>query len=110
MYTSYMESLWWVWRELWSKGLVYRGYLVMPYSTACATPLSNFEVQQNYKEVVDPAVVNFPMKSKGKENVSLLAWTTTPWTLQSNIALCVHPKLQYVHVQESRDGAKVLRV
>lgn len=98
MYSSYMESLWWVFKEIWNKGLVYRGSLVMPYSTACCTPLSNFEVQQNYKDVVDPAVViSFPMKSK--PGVSILAWTTTPWTLPSNIALCVHPEYEYVLVE-----------
>ncbi|ODN00370.1 Isoleucine--tRNA ligase, cytoplasmic [Orchesella cincta] len=105
MYSSYMESLWWVFKEMWNKGLVYRGHLVMPYSTACCTPLSNFEVQQNYKDVVDPAVVvSFPMKSK--PGVSLLAWTTTPWTLPSNVALCVHPEYEYVIVEEVATGNK----
>lgn len=55
LYPTFMESVWFIFKELWNRGLVYRGYLVMPYSTACCTPLSNFEVQQNYKEVVDPA-------------------------------------------------------
>ena len=67
----------------------------MPYSTACTTPLSNFEAGLNYKDVKDPAVVvTFPLvDTDGEEEVSLLAWTTTPWTLPSNIALCVHPDM-----------------
>lgn len=69
----------------------------MPYSTACNTPLSNFEAGQNYKEVLDPAiVVSFPLDEDPQ--VSLVAWTTTPWTLPSNLAVCVHPELTYVQV------------
>ncbi|XP_059056170.1 isoleucine--tRNA ligase, cytoplasmic [Achroia grisella] len=97
LYPWFMESIWWVFKELYNKGLVYQGVKVMPYSTACSTPLSNFESGQNYKDVVDPAVVvTFPTN----EGFSLLAWTTTPWTLPSNLALCVHPKLTYLKVQE----------
>ena len=74
---------------------VYQGYKVMPFSTACGTPLSNFEAGLNYKDVRDPTVViHFPII--GEEDARLLAWTTTPWTLPSNIALCVHKKLKYV--------------
>lgn len=96
-----MESIWWVFKELFNKGLVYQGVKVMPYSTACSTPLSNFESGQNYKDVVDPAVVvTFPT-DKG---FSFLAWTTTPWTLPSNLALCVNPKLFYLKVKEKSSG------
>ena len=92
-----MESVWWVWSQLFAKGLVYRGYKVMPYSTACNTPLSNFEVNLNYVDVTDPAVfVNFPLD--GEEDVSLVAWTTTPWTLPSNLALCANPTETYVKI------------
>ena len=71
----------------------------MPYSTACHTPLSNFEAGQNYKEVVDPAIiVSFPLETES--NVCLIAWTTTPWTLPSNLAVCVHPDLCYVRVRD----------
>lgn len=72
----------------------------MPYSTGCSTPLSNFESGQNYKEVQDPAViVSFPITNNAAEaGVSLLAWTTTPWTLPSNLALCVNPTEEYVKV------------
>ena len=70
----------------------------MPYSTGCTTPLSNFEATQNYKEVNDPAVIiTFPLDDE--PGVSMIAWTTTPWTLPSNLALCVHPELQYVKVK-----------
>src|SRR5690349_10177126 len=91
MDVSYMESVWWVFSELHKKGLVYRGYKVMPYSTGCTTPISNFEAGLNYKDVSDPAiVVTFPLLGdNGPVKTSLLAWTTTPWTLPSNLALAV---------------------
>lgn len=103
LYPWFMESIWWVFKELFVKGMVYRGVKVMPYSTACNTPLSNFESGQNYKEVVDPAViVSFPVI--GEENMQLLAWTTTPWTLPSNLTLCVNPNLKYVKVRDHTSG------
>ncbi|KAM5228092.1 isoleucine--tRNA ligase, cytoplasmic isoform 7-T7 [Ctenodactylus gundi] len=99
LYPQFMESVWWVFKQLYDKGLVYRGVKVMPYSTACNTPLSNFESHQNYKDVQDPSVfVTFPLEED--ENVSLVAWTTTPWTLPSNLALCVNPDLQYVKIKD----------
>ncbi|GBP07755.1 Isoleucine--tRNA ligase, cytoplasmic [Eumeta japonica] len=101
LYPSFMESVWWVFKELYNKGLVYQGVKVMPYSTACATPLSNFESGQNYKDVIDPAVIiTFPTK----EGYSFLAWTTTPWTLPSNLALCVNPDLTYFKIKEKGTG------
>ena len=70
----------------------------MPYSTGCCTPLANFEATQEYKDVNDPAVIiTFPLDEDPE--VSMIAWTTTPWTLPSNMALCVHPDLQYVKVK-----------
>ena len=100
---SFMESVWWVFSQLFEKGLVYQGYKVMPYSTACGTPLSNFEAGLNYKDVNDPAiVVNFPVV--GEDNVSLVAWTTTPWTLPSNLALCVHPDMDYVQILDKKSN------
>eukprot|EP00026_Physarum_polycephalum_P001231 Phypoly_transcript_01232.p1 GENE.Phypoly_transcript_01232~~Phypoly_transcript_01232.p1 ORF type:complete len:1147 (-),score=157.12 Phypoly_transcript_01232:70-3510(-) len=97
---SYMESVWWVFKELHTKGLVYRGYKVMPYSTGCTTPLSNFEANMMYKDVNDVAVyVSFPLE--GSE-ASLVAWTTTPWTLPSNLALCVNPEMDYVHFYDNQ--------
>jgi len=101
MYPWFMESIWWVFKQLYTKGLIYQGFRVMPYSTGCATPLANFEVAQNYKDVVDPAViVSFPVDSM--EGVSLIAWTTTPWTLPSNLALCVHPDMDYCKVKDNK--------
>ena len=101
LYPWYMESIWWVFKQIYDKGLIYQGFRVMPYSTGCATPLSNFEVAQNYKDVVDPAVmVTFPLDDQPQ--VSMIAWTTTPWTLPSNLALCVHPELSYVKVKDTK--------
>jgi isoleucyl-tRNA synthetase len=99
MNPSFMESVWWVFKELFDKGLVYRGYRVMPYSTALNTPLSNFEAQQNYKDVQDPAiVVTFPLLDDPE--TCLLAWTTTPWTLPSHTGLCVNPTYEYVKIYD----------
>jgi len=100
---SFMESVWWVFKQLYDRNLVYSGFRVMPYSTACTTPLSNFEANLNYKEVTDPAVtVSFPIL--GRENEHFLAWTTTPWTLPSNVALCVNPQMDYVKLLDLRSG------
>uniref|UniRef100_A0A8C3PZ69 isoleucine--tRNA ligase n=1 Tax=Chrysolophus pictus TaxID=9089 RepID=A0A8C3PZ69_CHRPC len=103
LYPEFMESVWWVFKQLYDKGLVYRGVKVMPFSTACNTPLSNFESHQNYKDVQDPSViVSFPLVEDA--SVSLVAWTTTPWTLPSNLALCVNPELQYVKLRDKATG------
>ncbi|KAI9588356.1 isoleucine--tRNA ligase, cytoplasmic [Glossina fuscipes] len=99
LYPWYMESIWWVFKQLYDKGLVYEGVKVMPYSTACTTPLSNFESGQNYKEVVDPCVV-VALEAVGYENTYFLIWTTTPWTLPSNFACCVNPNMEYVKVKD----------
>ena len=75
LYPWFMESVWWVFKELYSKGLVYKGYKVMPFSTACSTPLSNFESGQNYKDVVDPTVVvRFPLLDAGDEGKRKRVW------------------------------------
>mmetsp|Transcript_189 Transcript_189/g.296 ORF Transcript_189/g.296 Transcript_189/m.296 type:complete len:1161 (+) Transcript_189:56-3538(+) len=105
--TSFMESVWWVFSELYKKNMVYQGSKVMPYSTACTTPLSNFEVAQNYQTVRDPSViVNFPLLKD--ESTCLLAWTTTPWTLPSNVALCVNENFVYVKVLDTKTGKKYI--
>lgn len=107
LYPWFMESVWWVFSELWKKGLVYRGVKVMPFSTGCSTPLSNFESGQNYKEVQDPCVV--PMfQSKKDPKLYFIAWTTTPWTLPSNLALCVNPELTYVTILNETTGIKIV--
>lgn len=96
----YMESIWWVFKSLWEKDLIYEGHKILPYCPRCATPLSNFETNQGYEEVTDPAItVRF--KVLGEANSYLLAWTTTPWTLPSNLALAVGPEVKYAKV---RDG------
>lgn len=97
---TFMETIWWVFKTLFDKGLVYRGFKVMPYSTGCTTPLSNFEAGLNYKDVNDPSVtVSFPIINS-EPAASFIAWTTTPWTLPSNLALCVNPELDYVYVED----------
>ncbi|KAN0031556.1 hypothetical protein ACTFIV_005421 [Dictyostelium citrinum] len=99
MDTPFMESVWWVFQELYKKDLVYQGFKVMPYSIGCTTPLSNFEASSNYKDVSDPAcVVSF--QTVEDEKVSILAWTTTPWTLPSNLALTVNPKMEYIKIND----------
>lgn len=101
---KFMESVWWVFAQLYNKGLVYRGFKVMPYSTGCKTPLSNFEANSNYKEVPDPEImVSFPL-ADDEEGTSLVAWTTTPWTLPSNLALCVNKDFVYVKVRNKFNG------
>ncbi|MDH4467441.1 MAG: isoleucine--tRNA ligase [Bacteriovoracaceae bacterium] len=97
MDTPFMESVWWVFKQLWTKGLVYQSTKVMPFSTALGTPLSNFEAGSNYQQVQDPAItVAFTLKEPFQgRNVAMAAWTTTPWTLPSNLGLCVHPDLEY---------------
>ena len=97
---NYMESIWWVFKQLWDKGLIYEGYKILPYCARCSTPLSNFEANQGYKEVTDNCVtVRF--KVLDQENTYILAWTTTPWTLPSNTALCVGPDIDYVRVRST---------
>eukprot|EP00755_Sulcionema_specki_P034018 Sspe_Gene.2322::Locus_767_Transcript_1_1_Confidence_1.000_Length_3836::g.2322::m.2322/K01870/IARS, ileS; isoleucyl-tRNA synthetase len=107
MNLEYMETVWWVFRQLWDKGLVYRGYKVVPYSIGCTTVLSNFEAKQNYKEVHDPSVV-VKMPWVEDPSISFLAWTTTPWTLPSNLMLCVNPKMEYVLIKDKETGEKYI--
>jgi isoleucyl-tRNA synthetase len=94
---SFMESVWWVFQQLYEKGLVYEGFKVMPFSAKLGTPLSNFEANANYKEVDDPSlIIAFEwLKAPG---TYFLAWTTTPWTLPSNLALMVQGEAEYVKV------------
>lgn len=94
---SFMESTWFIFKQLWERNKIYRGFKIMPFSTACKTPLSNFEANQNYKDVSDPSVlIAFPLLKPFKNlDVSLVAWTTTPWTLPSNCALVVNETFKY---------------
>lgn len=92
---TFMESVWALFKKIHEKGLVYRGAKIMPYSTKCFTVLSNFEASSNYKDIQDPSVlITFPLVDE--ENTSLIAWTTTPWTLPSNLAAAVNPNMAYV--------------
>ena len=99
---KYMESIWWVFRQLWDKGLIYEGYKILPYCARCSTPLSNFEANQGYKEVTDPAIT-IRFRLKDDPETSILAWTTTPWTLPSNMALATGPDIDYVKVKDGDD-------
>ncbi|MEM7175520.1 MAG: isoleucine--tRNA ligase [Chlamydiota bacterium] len=98
---SFMESVWWVFKELWKKDLVYQGFKVMPFSAQLGTPLSNFEANLNYRDVDDPSiVVTLPLVDD--PTTALLIWTTTPWTLPSNLAAVVNEKLEYVKVWDRK--------
>lgn len=100
---SFMESVWWVFGQLWEKGLVYQGFKVMPFSAKLGTPLSNFEANLNYKDVDDPSLtVKFSVK--GQANTYVLVWTTTPWTLPSNLALVANEKMTYVKIEALDSG------
>ncbi len=104
---EFMQSVWWVFQELFKKGLIYEGYKVVPYSVGISTPLSNFEANLNYKMVQDPALtVSFPLANQ--PNTSVLAWTTTPWTLPSNLALAVGRDIDYVKVKEHSSGKQFI--
>ena len=100
---SFMESVWWVFQQCFQKGLIYSGHKIQPYSPALATPLSNFETNQGYKDRQDPSLtVRFTLE--GESNTHFLVWTTTPWTLPSNLAIAVGPDIDYVQVEQ--DGEK----
>lgn len=107
MNPTFMESVWWVFKQLFDQGQVYRSYRVMPFSTALSTPLSQHEAQSNYKETQDPAVViAFPLLDDPK--TSLLAWTTTPWTLPSNIGLAVNAEFEYIKFLDKDSGRQFI--
>ena len=107
---SFMESVWYVFKTLWDRGLIYEGHRVVPYSWRIGAPLSNFEANLNYKDVQDPSIT---VKFRAENGLELLAWTTTPWTLPSNLALAVDPEAEYAIVEpldaEGRgSGAKLV--
>ena len=103
---EFMESVWWVISELWKKDLIYQGTKVVPFSTALGTVLSNFEATSNYQDVQDPAVtVLFKVKD---QDFYIAAWTTTPWTLPSNLALCVGPEIEYVKIHDKDKDIKFI--
>lgn len=94
-HNDYIESVWWALRQIWDKGLLYKGHKIMPYCPRCGTSLSSHEVAQGYKDVKENSLIA-KFKVLGKDNEYILAWTTTPWTLPSNLALCVNPHEKYV--------------
>lgn len=107
---TFMESIWWVFKQLWDDGRIYRAHRIMPYSWKLNTPLSNFEANRNYQDVQDPAItVRMAVRYAPvelPENAYFLAWTTTPWTLPENLALCVGPDIDYAVVRDA-DGDDV---
>ncbi|MBR0240903.1 MAG: class I tRNA ligase family protein, partial [Kiritimatiellae bacterium] len=117
---GFMESVWWVFKQLWNQGRVYRSHRIMPYSWKLSTPLSNFEAGSNYKDVQDPTVTcrvratsvkNEELRVKsGESTVYFLIWTTTPWTLPENLAICTGAKIDYVAVRDVTDDARPVYV
>ena len=101
-HNTFIESEWWALKQIWDKGLLYKGFKIVPYCPRCGTPLSSHEVAQGYKDVKErSAIAKFKVKG---EDAYILAWTTTPWTLPSNVALCVNPNETYVKVEMKEDG------
>lgn len=95
---NYIESVWWSLKQIYDKGLIYKGHKIVPYCPRCGTALSSHEVAQGYKDVEEKSCVA-RFKVKGEDNLYILAWTTTPWTLPSNVALCVNANYDYVEVK-----------
>lgn len=101
-HNDFIESEWWALKQIWNKGLLYKGYKIVPYCPRCGTPLSSHEVAQGYKDVKEKsAIARFKVVG---EDAYFLAWTTTPWTLPSNVALCVNPNETYVKVKSGNDN------
>ena len=101
---NFIESEWWALKQIWDKGLLYKGFKIVPYCPRCGTPLSSHEVAQGYKDVKEKSAIA-KFKVTGTENEYFLAWTTTPWTLPSNVALCVGPEYDYVKVKVSLNAS-----
>lgn len=101
---NYIESVWWALKQFFEKGLIYKGFKIQPYCPRCETPLSSHEVAQGYKEVKDPSIyIKLAVKGES-ERTFFLVWTTTPWTLISNVALAVHPDVDYVKVRHKNEN------
>ena len=115
MNPDFMETIWWVFKQLWNQGRVYRGHRIMPYSWKLSTPLSNFEAGSNYKDVQDPTVtvrvkVIEGAAGLGEGDVYLLIWTTTPWTLPENLGICAGAAIDYVAVRDLTDDKRPIYV
>jgi len=104
-HNDFIESEWWALKEIWNKDLLYKGFKIVPYCPRCGTPLSSHEVAQGYKDVQEKSLIA-RFRVKGEENTYFLAWTTTPWTLPSNVGLCVNAKETYVKAEQ--DGSKYI--
>ena len=98
-HNEYIESVWWALRQIWDKGLLYKGHKIMPYCPRCGTALSSHEVAQGYKDVKENSIIVKFKIANAPEGEYILAWTTTPWTLPSNVGLCVNPAEKYVKIQ-----------
>jgi isoleucyl-tRNA synthetase len=99
---EYIESVWWILNEFWKKDLLYQGFKILPYCPRCETPLSSHEVSQGYRDVKDPSIY-VKVEVKGKRDTYFLVWTTTPWTLISNVALAVNPDIEYLEISVNGD-------
>ena len=116
MNPDFMESIWWVAKSLWDKNMIYEGQYILPYCPRCSTVLSSHELAQGYKDKQDPAVtIRFKVKTlpaaigdNDLENTYFIAWTTTPWTLPSNLGLCMGPEVEYVKIKDKSDGTKYI--
>lgn len=113
MNPDFMETIWWVFKQLWNQGRVYKSHRIMPYSWKLSTPLSNFEAGSNYKDVQDPTVTvrvkalsTGDVKLPADSTVYLLIWTTTPWTLPENLMICAGADIDYVAVRDLTDAAR----
>ena len=122
MNPEFMETIWWVFKQLWNQGRVYRSHRIMPYSWKLSTPLSNFEAGSNYKDVQDPTVTvrvrvvsgslptSHEPRATDHETIYLLIWTTTPWTLPENLAICAGASIDYVAVRDLTDDARPIYI
>ncbi len=99
---DYIESVWWILKQMWDKGLIYQGFKILPYCPRCGTPLSSHEVSQGYKEVKDPSIY-VRVELEDEPGTYFLLWTTTPWTLISNVALAVGPDIDYVKLEHESE-------
>ena len=102
---NYIESIWWALKKYFDQGLIYKGHKIQPYCPRCETPLSSHEVSLGYRDVKDPSVY-IKLKVRDEDNTYFLVWTTTPWTLISNVAIAVHPEFDYVKVEQK--GEKLI--
>jgi isoleucyl-tRNA synthetase len=108
-HNEYIESVWWALKRFFDEGLIYKGFKIQPFCPICESPLSSHEVAQGYQDIKDPSIyVKFKIKSGKYSGSDFLVWTTTPWTLLSNVAVCINPKETYVLVDVQETGKLIL--